>query len=59
MQVVQETMKTPLLSGTNAPRRPIRIAPHPRLTYEKTGLTSEVSGDVTSKVRTVKALVNR
>ena len=36
-----------------------RIAPHPRLTYEKTGLTSEVSGDVTSKNQTVKALVNR
>src|SRR6266851_674126 len=35
------------------------LTPHPRLTDEKTGLTSGVSADVMSRAQTVKALVNR
>jgi hypothetical protein len=35
------------------------LSPHPRLTHEKTGLTSEVSADVMTRVQTVTALVIR
>jgi len=54
MQVVQETMVMPLLV-----KEGFVLSPHPRLTHEKTGLTSGVSADVMSRVQTVTTLVIR